>query len=381
MKYLPPNRRGTRLAAALALTAAASLTFAACGGGSSGSAGGEASGSASGGGGGGEIAVTLITKDNNNPFWISMQQGAENAAKQNGITLTKAAGAKDGDEDGQVKAIEAAVARGDKGILIAPNGPGVNEALESAKSQGIYTIALDTPPDPADTVDVIIATDNFKAGDLIGKWAAGTLNGKKATIAMLDAFNDKVVTVDVNRDQGFLTGMGIDTKNKAKNADEPATGKYTGGKGGDYQIVCHEPSQGAQDEGKTGMESCLSKSKDINVVYTINEPTAAGAVEALQAAGIKDALVVSVDGGCSPGIAMVKDGTIGATSQQYPIKMAEMGVETIKKMVDSNGSDKPANSPGLDFVDAGVALVTDKPVQGLESITSADAEKICWGGK
>jgi fructose transport system substrate-binding protein len=381
MKYLPPNRRGTRLAAALALTAAASLTFAACGGGSSGSAGGEASGSASGGGGGGPIAVTLITKDNNNPFWISMQQGAENAAKQNNVTLTKAAGAKDGDEDGQVKAIEAAVARGDKGILIAPNGPGVNDAIDNARSQGIYVIALDTPPDPADTVDLTIATDNFKAGDLIGKWAAGTLNGKKATIAMLDAFNDKVVTVDVNRDQGFLTGMGIDTKDKKKNGDEAATGKYTGGKGGDYQIVCHEPSQGAQDGGKTGMESCLSKSKDINTVYTINEPTAAGAVEALQAAGIKDAVVVSVDGGCSPGIAMVKDGTIGATSQQYPIKMAEMGVETIKKMVDSNGSDKPQNSPGLDFVDAGVALVTDKPVQGVESITSAEAEKICWGGK
>jgi fructose transport system substrate-binding protein len=382
MKYLPPNRRGTRLAAALALTAAASLTFAACGGGSSGSPGGEASGSASGGGGGGgPIAVTLITKDNNNPFWISMQQGAENAAKQNDITLTKAAGAKDGDEDGQVKAIEAAVARGDKGILIAPNGPGVNDAIENARSQGIYVIALDTPPDPADTVDLTIATDNFKAGDLIGKWAAGTLNGKKATIAMLDAFNDKVVTVDVNRDQGFLTGMGIDTKDKGKNGDEAATGKYTGGKGGDYQIVCHEPSQGAQDGGKTGMESCLSKSKDINTVYTINEPTAAGAVEALQAAGIKDAVVVSVDGGCSPGIAMVKDGTIGATSQQYPIKMAEQGVETIKKMVDSNGSDKPQNSPGLDFVDAGVALVTDKPVQGVESITSAEAEKICWGGK
>ncbi len=269
--------------------------------------------------------VTLITKDNNNPFWISMQKGAEDAAAKNGVTLTKAAGAKDGDEDGQVKAIEAAVARGDKGILIAPNGPGVNDALDNAKSQGIYTIALDTPPDPADTVDLIIATDNFKAGDLIGKWAAGTLNGKKATIAMLDAFNDKVTTVDIGRDQGFLTGMGIDTKDKAKNGDEAPTGKYTGGKGGDYQIVCHEPSQGAQDEGKTGMEACLSKSKDINVVYTINEPTAAGAVEALQAAGIKDALVVSVDGGCSPGIAMVKDGTIGATSQQYPVKMARNG--------------------------------------------------------
>jgi fructose transport system substrate-binding protein len=381
MKYLPPKRRGSRLAAGLALTAAASLAFAACGGGGgeTGSPGAEAT---EGGGGGGEpIAVTLITKDNNNPFWISMQQGAENAAGKNGVTLTKAAGAKDGDEDGQVKAIESAVARGDKGILIAPNGPGVNSAIESARNAGIYVIALDTPPDPADTVDLTIATDNFKAGELIGQWAAGTLNGKKATIAMLDAFNDKVVTVDVNRDQGFLTGMGIDTADKAKNADEAATGKYTGGQGGDYQIVCHEPSQGAQDGGKTGMESCLSKNKDINTVYTINEPTAAGAVEALNAAGTKDAVVVSVDGGCSPGIAMVKEGTIGATSQQYPIKMAEMGVETLKKMVDSNGADKPQNSPGLDFVDAGVALVTEKPVEGVESITAAEAEQLCWGGK
>jgi fructose transport system substrate-binding protein len=104
MKYLPPNRKGTRLAAALALTAAASLTLAACGGG--GNAGSpQAQGSASGGGGGGAIAVTLITKDNNNPFWISMQKGAEDAASKNGVTLTKAAGAKDCDEDGQVKAI------------------------------------------------------------------------------------------------------------------------------------------------------------------------------------------------------------------------------------------------------------------------------------
>jgi fructose transport system substrate-binding protein len=61
--------------------------------------------------------------------------------------------------------------------------------------------------------------------------------------------------------------------------------------------------------------------------------------------------------------------------------MAEMGVETLKKMVDSNGADKPQNSPGLPFVDAGVALVTEKPVEGVESITAAEAEAICWGGK
>jgi fructose transport system substrate-binding protein len=362
----------------MALTAAASLMFAACGGGGeTGSQGGAAS---EGGGGGGEVAVTLITKDNNNPYWISMQKGADAAAAKNGITLTKAAGAKDGDEDGQVKAIEAAVARGDKGILISPNGPGVNSAIENARSSGLYVIALDTVPNPPDTVDGSIATDNFKAGELIGKWMAGTLNGGAATIAMLDLFNDKVVTVDVNRDQGFLTGMGIDTKDKNKNGDEAASGKYTGGKGGDYTIVCHEPTQGAQDTGKTAMENCLSKSKDINTVYTINEPSAAGAAEALQAAGVK-ATIVSVDGGCSPGIELVKEGTVGATSQQYPVKMAEIGLEAIKKMIDTNGAEgKPQNGPGLDFQDAGVALVTDKPVEGVESITSAEAEKICWGG-
>jgi fructose transport system substrate-binding protein len=378
MNYLPPRRRGVRFAAAVVVAAAASLTFAACGGGGTGTPGAEGSAS---GGGGGEIPVTLITKDNNNPYWISMQKGADAAAAKDGITLTKAAGAKDGDEDGQVKAIEAAVARGDKGILISPNGPGVNSAIENARNSGLYVLALDTVPDPADTVDGSIATDNFKAGELIGKWMAGTLNGGKATIAMLDLFNDKVVTVDVNRDQGFLTGMGIDVKDKNKNGDEAASGKYTGGKGGDYTIVCHEPTQGAQDTGKTAMENCLSKSKDINVVYTINEPSAAGAAEALQAGGGK-ATIVSVDGGCSPGIALVKDGTVGATSQQYPVKMAEIGLEAIKKMIDTNGAEgKPQNGPGLDFQDAGVALVTDKPVEGVPSITSAEAEKVCWGGK
>ena len=146
MKYLPPNRRGTRLTAALALTAAASLMFAACGGGSeTGAPGAEAS---EGGGGGEAVAVTLITKDNNNPFWIAMQKGADEAGAKNGVTITKAAGAKDGDEDGQVKAIEASIARGDKGILITPNGPGVNSAIENARAAGIYVIALDTPPIP-----------------------------------------------------------------------------------------------------------------------------------------------------------------------------------------------------------------------------------------
>src|SRR6476661_1113256 len=309
-----PNKRLMMLAfgvaAALVVTACGgssstttSSTSAAAGGGASSAASGGASGSAAAGSGGAlapvpegdTVAVTLITKDSVNPFFIAMQDGAKAAAEKDNVTLTVAAGKEDGDEDGQVQAIENAISRGDKGILITPNGPGVNPAITKAREAGLFVIALDTPPDPADTVDITFATDNFKAGELIGKWTAAQLGGKEATIAMLDLFNDKIVSVDYNRDQGFLTGMGIDTADKTKNGDEASSGSYSGG---NYTIVCNEPTQGNQDGGKTAMESCLSKNPDINVVYTINEPAAAGASSALEAAGNSGALIVSVDGGC-----------------------------------------------------------------------------------
>jgi fructose transport system substrate-binding protein len=376
MFTLPSMKRGSRLGAGVALAAAAALALAACGGGG-GTAGGGSS--ASGGGGGEKIAVTLITKTSTNPFFIAMAEGAKKAGEENGVTITTVAGKADGDEATQIAAVEAAVARGDKGILITPaTDSGINPAIEAARSAGLYVIALDTPPIPANAVDITFATDNFKAGELIGKWAAATMDGKKANIALLDLFNDKVATVDYNRDQGFLTGMGIDVKDKTKNGDEDKDGKYTGGKGGDYHIVCNEPTQGAQDTGKTAMENCLAKSKDINVVYSINEPAGVGAASALQDAGVK-ATIVSVDGGCNPGITSVKSGVIGATSQQYPLKMAQLGVEAIAKFVKTG--EKPQVTPGLDFFDTGVALVTDKPVSGVESIDSTKANDICWGSK
>jgi fructose transport system substrate-binding protein len=383
------RRRGALL---LAAAAAGSMVVSGCG---------DTSGDGGSGDGGKGVAVSLITKNSTNPFFVTMQNGAKKAAEAEGVKLTLAAGKEDGDEAGQVQAIEDAIARGDDGILITPNGPGVNPAIKKARDAGLYVIALDTPPDPADTVDITFATDNFKAGELVGRdtppdpadqlaclevvrgerdvdgvgrWTASQLGGKPATIAMLDLFNDKVVSVDYNRDQGFLTGMGIDTADRKKNGDEAKTGSYSGGT---YTIVCNEPTNGAEDGGRTAMENCLTRNPDINVVYTINEPAAVGAHKALQAAGrTQGVLVVSIDGGCD-GVRQVKDGVIGATSQQYPLKMAEMGVQAIKKI--ANDGEKPKVSEGLDFFDTGVTLVTDRAATGVESITSTDAAQRCWG--
>ena len=385
MKFVT-SKRSSRF---VAVAVASALVFAACGGdddadsasdatdaapaASDAPAGSDAS--AAPAGGGGDVGVSLILKNTSNPFFVSMAESAEAEADAIGVTLTVAAGQEDGDTQSQIAAIEAAVARGDKGILITPSGDAVVPALDAARAAGLYVIALDTPPNPATAVDITFATDNFRAGQLIGQWAAGQLAGEKATIAMLDLFNDSVVSVDTDRDQGFLNGMGIiEELDPSGNGKEPSTGSYSGG---EYEVVCHEPTDGAVDGGKSAMETCLAANSDINVVYTINEPAAQGAHDALTAAGKEGVLIVSVDGGCSPGLELVASGVIGATAQQYPGKMATLGMQAIKTLAD--GGAAPAVTEGLDFFDTGVALVTDQAVDGVESISVAEGQAICWG--
>ncbi|MDP9221368.1 MAG: substrate-binding domain-containing protein [Actinomycetota bacterium] len=336
-----------------------------------------ACGSSSGSGGkGGKIAVSLITKDSTNPFFVAMQKGARKAAKDLGISITIASGKQEGDDQGQIDAIENAISANQKGILITPMSTGVNNAIKKARKKGLFVIALDTPPDPPDVVDSTFATDNREAGHLIGKYAAAKLDGKKAVIGLLDIFSDKIVSVDYNRDQGFLEGMGIPVGNPKRNGDEPKAGKYSGGKGGDYQIVGNEATGANEEGGRAGMEKLLSKNPGINVIYTINEPTAAGAAAALKAAKKTGYVLVSVDGGRA-GVENVANGTIAATSQQYPLKMASLGVKAIVDIVKTKK--KPANSPGLDFFNTGVTLIAKEPVAGVESKGPQYGLDNAWG--
>ena len=228
-------------------------------------------------------------------------------------------------------------------------------------------IALDTPLEPIDAADATFATDNFLAGELIGAWAAAKLgaDAANAKIAMLD-LGVSQPTVGVLRDQGFLKGFGIDLGDPNKWGDET-----------DPRIVGNDVTAGNEEGGRRAMENLLAKDPLINVVYTINEPAAAGAYEALKAIGREsDVLIVSVDGGC-PGVKNIADGVIGATSQQYPLLMASLGIEAIAAWA-KDGS-KPANSPGKDFFDTGVALVTDQAVDGVESIDVKTGLDRCWG--
>jgi fructose transport system substrate-binding protein len=348
-----------RTAAIVAVAAASMLVLSAC--------------SKSDSGSGDKVAVSLITKDQSNPFFVAMIAGATAKAETLGVELTVSSGKDESDYAGQISAIENAISAKHAGILIVPVSTEVNSAITKAREAGLFVIALDTPPDPADIVDITFATDNCEAGRLIGKWTAAKLAGKKATIALLDIFDDRIVSVDYCRDNGFLDGMGIDVKDPKVMGDEAKTGKYSGG---DYEIVGNVATGANEEGGRTGLEKLLAKNKKINVVYTINEPTAIGACAAAAAAGVKIDAMVSVDGG-GAGIGAVKSGCINATSQQYPLLMADLGVQAIYDIV-KNGT-KPANSEGLDFFNTGVKLITDDPQEGVPSETTEYGLANAWG--
>ncbi len=300
---------------------------------------------------GGQISVGLITKTDTNPFFVKMKEGADKEAAAKGAKLVSAAGKFDGDNQSQVTAIENMVTSGVKGILITPSDTkAIVPSIKKARDAGVLVIALDTPAEPQDATDALFATDNKQAGILIGKYAQAAMGGKPVKIATLDLAPG--ISVGVLRHDGFIQGFGITNT--------------------DPQIVCSQDTQGDQAKGQAAMETCLQKDPSINLVYTINEPAALGANTALKAAGKdKEVTIVSVDGGCT-GVKAVKDGTIAATSQQYPLKMATQGVDAV---VDYAQTGNKVSG----YTDTGVTLITDKPQSGVDSKDTTFGLDNCWG--
>lgn len=298
-----------------------------------------------------QIAIGLVTKTEVNPYFVKLRQAATAEAEKHGAKLIARFGKFDGDNEGQVAAVEDLISAGVKGILITPNNStGMLGIIKKARDKGTLVIALDTATDPADAVDATLATDNFEAGQLQGEYAKKALGNKAPKLAMLDGTPGG--TVDVQRHDGFLKGFGL--------------------KEGDPAIVGKQNTHGAQDEGQTAMENLLTAHPDINVVYTINEPAAEGAYAAIKARGkLKDIVLTSIDGG-RLGVQYVKDGKIAATVMQFPKIMATRGVDYVVDYVKSGK--KPSG-----FINTGASLITDKPFSGLPSKDTKWGLENCWG--
>jgi fructose transport system substrate-binding protein len=341
--------RPTAKVAALASVAALGIGVVACGSNDSGGGGGGSSDKNK------EVTIGLITKTESNPFFVKMKEGAQAQAKKDNVKLLTASGKSDTDNASQVTAMENMTTQGAKVILDVPaDSKAIVPAIKKARDAGVTVIALDTPTEPQDAANALFATDNLKAGELIGQYAKAAVKkmGITPKIAMLDLAPG--ISVGQLRHDGFLKGFGI--------------------KEGDPQIVGAAPTEGDRAKGQAAMETLLQKDPNINVIYSINEPSGFGGATALKAAGKdpKDFILVSVDGGCNAIKNGIKPGIIDATSQQYPLKMAALGVE--KGAAAARGGAKPSG-----YVDTGVTLITADPVSGVESKDAAYGEQNCWG--
>lgn len=306
--------------------------------------------------------IGLVTKTETNPFFVKMKEGAQQAATSQAVTLLVGAGRSDGDNAGQVAAIENQVAAGARVILISPSdAKAIVPTITKLRNDGILVIALDSPADPIDATDGFFGSDNYRAGEIIGAYAR----------ARLGATPPKVVTVDLlpghptgaQRHNGFLKGLGLATNPRESNENAAPA-----------EVVCSGDSIGDQAKAQTVMENCLQSAPMVNVVYAINEPSAAGAYNALVKAGRdKDVFIVTVDGGCR-GVADVAAGHFAATAQQYPVRMAELGVLAGVEFLRSGK--KPSG-----FTDTGVALVAGEKLAGVESLTPDEGAARCWGTK
>jgi len=297
---------------------------------------------------GGKVSIGLVTKTNSNPYFVKLRESAQAEADKQGAKLIALAGKSDGDNQGQVDAINNLVTQGVKGILVTPsNSTGVLSAITAARDKGIIVIALDTATDPASAVDATYATDNKAAGVKQGKYVKGALGDKTPAVVLLDGTPGS--TVDDLRHNGFLEGFGLTS--------------------GSSEIKGTAVTNGDQTKAQTAMENLYQRDKNINAVYTINEPAAAGAAQALS--GKPGVVIGSIDGSCT-GVQNVKSGKFAATVMQFPKKMAQQGVDAVVDFAE-NGK-KPSG-----FIDTGSQLITNKPVSGLDSKDTAWGLKNCWG--
>ncbi len=301
------------------------------------------------------VSVGLITKQEENPYWVSMRDVAQETADELDVELITATGSSDTDVASQEAALADMVAQGVDGILIAPTDPvALLPAIQEARDAGVLVIALDTPVDPPEAVDAFFATDNEAAGRSIGEYAAAKAEdlGLEPQVAMLN-LSEGISSGELRR-MGFLEGFGLAE-------DDPA-------------IVASVDTQGDRDNAAVRMTQVLAEHPDINVIYTVNEPAALGALAALEAAEVDldEVVLVSVDGGCRAMREAVRPGAIDATATQYPQNMAREGVRAIAAAVRDG-------EPPSGFLDTGSELVSDDPMDGVESRRVEFGIRTCWG--
>jgi ribose transport system substrate-binding protein len=271
------------------------LLFIAAGCSSQGSAGGE------GDGGGeakkGDIKIGMSFQEMNNPYFISMKEAFEDAAKQIGAETFIADAQHDVTK--QINDIDDMIQKDIDILLINPtDSDGVEGAVEAAKKAGIIVVAIDAQA--KGPIDSFVGSRNYDAGYLAGKQMVEDLGGK-GKVAILDGI--PVVPI-LERVRGF------------EDAVKEAPG---------IEIVDKQNGKQDRAEAMKVTENMLQANKDLNAIFSVNDEGALGTLGAIEASG-KDVSIYSVDGHPEAIEAITKGGAFKATTAQFPRDQVRIGL-------------------------------------------------------
>lgn len=261
----------------------------------------------------GQLTVGLAISTLNNPFFVSLRKGAEDEAKKDGVTLITV-DAQD-DPAKQQASVEDLIQKKVNVILINPtDSAAVANVVQEATSKGIKVVSLDRSVSGAE-VSAHIASDNVAGGKMAGEFLLQKLGGKGRIVEL-----EGIAGSSAARERGQGFHQVVDGKDGVK-------------------LLAKQPADFDRAKGLTVMENIIQGNKDIQGVFAHNDEMALGALKAIQAAGLKNVVVVGFDA-TADAVAAVKAGTLAATVQQQPELIGQYGIQTAKKLAAGQSVEK-----------------------------------------
>jgi ribose transport system substrate-binding protein len=287
------------------------------------------------------LTIAVIPKGTIHEFWKSVHAGADMAGQELGVDILWKGPLKEDDREAQISVVENIITRGVDGIVLAPlDNAALRRPVDEAMSSGMPVVIFDSGLQ-GDNYVSYVATDNFKAGQLAGKYMAKLLDGK-GSVAVLRYTEGSDSTT--KREDGFL-----DAISAFADIEIATSNQYAG-------VTTESAMQAA--------ENLLSRfggnkgNLQIDGIFCATEPTALGILRALENAGYAGKVKFIGFDSSEKMIAALRAGELSSFVVQNPIQIGYLGVKTLVRHI--RGEQVPRR------IDTGSTLVT------LENIDQPD---------
>ncbi|MDN6194152.1 MAG: D-ribose ABC transporter substrate-binding protein, partial [Alkalibacterium sp.] len=259
-----------------------------------------------------DMVVGLSVSTLNNPFFVSLEEGVVNTAESEG-TEVSTVDAQD-DTAKQLNDVSDLIQQDVDVLLINPvDSAAIEPAIESANSAGIPVITIDRSTEGGEVV-TLVASDNVEGGEMAAQYIID-LVGEGATTVQLEGVPGASATRE--RGEGFM--------NIAEDG---------------LDVVDSQTANFNRSEGLTVMENMLQSNENVEAIFAQNDEMALGALEAIEAAGLAEDIVVVGFDGNDDAIEAIEAGRMDATIAQQPLEMGRIAMETAFEYFDGEEIDE-----------------------------------------